>query len=337
MNKIFAFLTVFLTFSALIAESFVPGTVNATRLNLRLSPSLKSAAVGSVAKDAKVQICGMYGSWLEIAAPESVKVYISEAYVRNGKTITEITMRSDRAPNAPILGKLPKGSAVKLLGERSFGWVRIAPPAFLKVYAASPYVDYDAAALRTFVQEKKAAAEKAAAEKAAAEKAAAEKAAAEKAAAEKAAAEKAAAEKAAAEKAAAEKAAAEKAAAEKAAAEVKTAEKKSVDKKGVPEIPAEPLMDLRAAALKELGVDINKKDEKVAMTGKLHRIVHGYNLATKYALLGSKGQNLAFICVEEEGMVLPFVDRQTVVTGHLYRVKGWKAPVILLDEIDAAK
>ena len=302
MNKIFAFLTVFLTFSALIAESFVPGTVNATRLNLRLSPSLKSAAVGSVAKDAKVQICGMYGSWLEIAAPESVKVYISEAYVRNGKTITEITMRSDRAPNAPILGKLPKGSAVKLLGERSFGWVRIAPPAFLKVYAASPYVDYDAAALRTFVQEKKAAAEKAAAEKAAAEKAAAEK-----------------------------------AAAEKAAAEVKTAEKKSVDKKGVPEIPAEPLMDLRAAALKELGVDINKKDEKVAMTGKLHRIVHGYNLATKYALLGSKGQNLAFICVEEEGMVLPFVDRQTVVTGHLYRVKGWKAPVILLDEIDAAK
>ena len=312
MNKIFAFLTVFLTFSALIAESFVPGTVNATRLNLRLSPSLKSAAVGSVAKDAKVQICGMYGSWLEIAAPESVKVYISEAYVRNGKTITEITMRSDRAPNAPILGKLPKGSAVKLLGERSFGWVRIAPPAFLKVYAASPYVDYDAAALRTFVQEKKAAAEKAVAEKAAAEKAAAEK-------------------------AAAEKAAAEKAAAEKAAAEVKTAEKKSVDKKGVPEIPAEPLMDLRAAALKELGVDINKKDEKVAMTGKLHRIVHGYNLATKYALLGSKGQNLAFICVEEEGMVLPFVDRQTVVTGHLYRVKGWKAPVILLDEIDAAK
>ncbi len=142
-------------FSALLAAAFlpllgaesVPGKVTADRLNLRFAPELRSPVAGRVVKDAQLQIFGVKGQWVEVAAPESLKVYVSEAYISNGKTIASIKMYSDKTSTSTCLGVLPAGSEVKMIDDRGYGWVRIAPPAMIRLYAAKMYVEFDAAKL----------------------------------------------------------------------------------------------------------------------------------------------------------------------------------------------
>ena len=141
-------------FSALFAVAFlplfggsVPGKVTADRLNLRFAPELKSPVAGRVVKDAQLQVYGVKGQWLEVAAPETLKVYVSEAYIANGKTIASIRMYSDKSSTSTCLGVLPAGSEVKMIDDRGYGWVRIAPPEMIRLYTARMYVEFDAAKL----------------------------------------------------------------------------------------------------------------------------------------------------------------------------------------------
>ena len=321
--KKFLLLSLFLGLTAVSFAEDVTGTVNTAVLNLRLQPGLRSPVVGKVKKDAKLVITGKKGSWLEVAAPEEVKIYVSRAYISKGKTITDLTMRISMSDKAASFGKIAKGTPVKILSEHAYGWARIQAPESLRVYTAAMYVEFDKAAVR------KVAAEKAAAEKAEAEKkAAAEKAEAEK----KAAAEKAEAEK----KAAAEKAAAEKAEAEKKAAAKKAAEKKAEVKKVA--APAFSAKDPRIAAFKALGIDVFKAPyTQVTVTGVLIPVSTSANLATNYAIGTTNVPIVGFVSAAEDGMLKPFVDKEVQISGRQFKVENWKSPVIWLDEIDRAK
>ena len=96
--------------------------------------------------------------------------------------------------------------------------------------------------------------------------------------------------------------------------------------------------DPRVQALKAYNIDVLKaKPETVTLQGIMLRIPDSRNIATNFALGSVKGQNLGFICVEAEGMVSPFLDQQVKITGRKFQVKGWKAPIIWLDEIDRIK
>ena len=335
--KKFLLLSLFWGLAGVLFAEDITGIVNTDVLNLRLQPELRSPVAGKVRKDTKLTITGKKGSWLEVAAPEAVKVYVSRAYVSRGRAIADLTMRLSMSSKAASLGQIPKGSPVKIISEHAYGWARIQPPESLRVYAASVYVQFDAAAVKKVVAAK-AEAEKAAAEKAAAEKAAAEKAAAEKAAAEKAAAEKAAAEKKAeAEKAAAEKAAAEKAAAEKKAAAAKAAAAKKAAVQKVP-APAFSAKDPRVAACKELGIDVFKAPNKqVTVTGMLVPVPSSSNLMTNYAVGTTNVPIVGFVGAAEDGMLKPFVNKEVQISGRQFKVENWKSPVIWLDEIDRAK
>ena len=332
--KKFLLLSLFLGLAGVSFAEDVTGTVKTAVLNLRLQPELRSPVVGKVKKDAKLVIVGKKGNWLEVAAPEEVKIYVSRAYISNGKAIADLTMRIAMDGKAASPGKIAKGTPVKIIREHAYGWARIQAPETLRVYAASLYVQFDAAAVR------KVAAEKAAAEKAAAEKAEAEKkAATEKAAAEKAEAEKkAAAEKAAAEKAEAEKkAAAEKAAAAKAEAEKKAAAEKKAEAKKVP-APAFSAKDPRVAAFKALGIDVFKAPyTQVTVTGRLVPVHTSANLATNYAIGTDNVPIVGFVSAAEDGMLKPFVDKEVQISGRQFKVANWKSPVIWLDEIDKAR
>ena len=173
--KKFLLLSLFLGLAGVSFAEDVTGTVNTAVLNLRLQPELRSPVVGKVKKDAKLVITGKKGSWLEVAAPEEVKIYVSRAYISNGKAITDLTMRISMSGKAASPGKIAKGTPVKIVSEHAYGWARIQAPETLRVYAASMYVQFDKAAVRKAAAEKAEAEKKAAAEKAAAEKKAAEK------------------------------------------------------------------------------------------------------------------------------------------------------------------
>ncbi len=132
---------------SLFAAESVPGRVTADRLNLRFAPELKSPVALRVDKDATLQLYGIKGQWLEVGAPESLKIYVSEAYIANGKTIKAIRMQSDKSATSHCLGVLPAGSEVKLIDDRGYGWVRIAPTESIRLYTAKMYVEFDEAQL----------------------------------------------------------------------------------------------------------------------------------------------------------------------------------------------
>ncbi len=315
MRKIFIS-AAFFCLAATLSASGVTGKITATSLNLRIQPTLKASVAGKIKNGQEITITGRKGSWLEIIAPESVKVYISEAYISGGKVITDIAMYAGMSVKAPKLGIITKGTEVKSLNERKWGWIRIAPPANLKVYAAATYVDYDKEAVDKLVS---AAAEVKKAEAKQEVKAEVKKTEAEP------------------------EAKAE--AKQKVKAEVKKAEAKQEVKAEIKPV-AKPAAvsreirpdDPRVQALKAYNIDVLKaKPETVTLQGVMLRIPDSRNIATNFALGSVKGQNLGFICVEAEGMVSPFLDQQVKITGRKFQVKGWKAPIIWLDEIDRIK
>ena len=290
-----------------------------------MQPNLHAPVIGRSKQNDKLIITGKKGSWLEVAAPDCVKVYVSRAYISKGKAIADLTMRAAMANNAASLGTIAKGSPVKIVSEHAYGWARIQPPATLKVYAASVYVQFDAAAVSEMVA-KKAEAAKAEAKPEAKSEAKAE------------------AKPEAPAKADAKAAApAETPANTEVKADVKTAapaetpakaETPAVEKKAAEFSEKDP----RVAELRKLGIDVNKdKFEQISVSGILVPVPSSSNLATNYAVGSADVAILGFVCAAEDGMLKPFVQQNVQIVGKAFRVKDWKAPVIWLDEIDKAK
>ena len=123
----------------------VTGKVNvADFLNVRLGPGLRHAVTGRLKGGQEVEITKVMGNWLELKAPESLKIFVSEARVNvEGKLTGELNMRSRMDAASPSYGILPKDSVVKRLDERRNGWVRIAPPESVRVYVAAICVTFD--------------------------------------------------------------------------------------------------------------------------------------------------------------------------------------------------
>ena len=111
----------------------VPGKVNGSRANLRVKPRMDAAVACKMDKDTMLEVYAILDNWLEVSAPDSVKVYISEAFVDNGKVTKSINMRSGMGVNTFSYGEIPAGTPVELIDERGYGWVRIAPPDNLRV------------------------------------------------------------------------------------------------------------------------------------------------------------------------------------------------------------
>lgn len=150
MKKLFLLLSAVAISSLYAAESVpeaatVKGTVNVSDfLNVRLGPGLRHPVTGRLNAGQEVEIIRIAGNWLELKAPENLKIYVSEARVNvEGKLTGELNMRSRMDVSAPTYGILPKGTVVKRLDERRNGWVRIVPPADLKVYVAAICVKFD--------------------------------------------------------------------------------------------------------------------------------------------------------------------------------------------------
>ena len=148
MKKLFLLASV-IALSSLWANTAAPATVkgkvNVTDfLNVRLGPGLRHPVTGRLLPGEEVEILKINENWLELKAPATLKIYISEANVNpDGKLNRELNMRSRMDIKAPSYGTLPAGTAVKKMDERRNGWVRIAPPETIKVYVTALCVDFN--------------------------------------------------------------------------------------------------------------------------------------------------------------------------------------------------
>ncbi len=347
---------------SLNAAPGIEGAVNADLLNVRLKSDLKSPVVVKLKQGDKVTIRRIVGNWAEIDAPAKTQAYVSGVYVRDGKVLADIAVRSKCAQNAPVITQLSKGDTVKVLGDAGYGWLKVEVPENIRFYTVKYYLDFvmdpdklepENSAATDAEQASGTEAEKNAGTKAApaatekpaetAEPAATEKPAEAKAApavtekpaetAKPAATEKPAetAKPAATEKPAetAKPAATEKPAEEKAAPAVteKPAEvKAAVDK--------ESALKTQAEALQVLGIDPGKPEGEKKYSGVLVRVAGSSYRATDFALTGDTA-NLCFVCAASPDELLPLVNKKVSLTGMQYRVPGWTLPVLRLESIKA--
>jgi len=138
MKKLFVITAAALALFAAAAEH---GVVNASVLNARREPSLKSPVMWKIPSGHIVTVTGVCpNNWLEIEVGPEAPVYVSEAYVVGGKASATVKLHTGKGSSFPAWGELKKGDAVELTEDRGYGWVRIAPPKRLRAYVYGMYV-----------------------------------------------------------------------------------------------------------------------------------------------------------------------------------------------------
>ena len=266
-------------------------------------------------------------SWFEIEAPESLKLYVSEVYLVNGKLTNSVNLRTGRDAKAPSFGLLPAGTKLEAAEENSkYSWIKLKTTAGIKVYAYKDYISPDAKEIKEEVKNIEAAPAPEKKEEAKKEETVKAEEFIEAAPAPAPAPEK---------KAEVKKDAPEKAEAVK--AEEKKAEVKKVEEKKAPEKKDEAVKveekkpavsnEKLEADLKSLGAKFDK--DGVSVKGILYNIPKSTTPATNYAVLKGS-ENQAFVCGLDDKEFKKLEGKEVDFTGKAYRIPGWKAPIVIV-------
>lgn len=116
--------------------------VTVDRLNIRTGPSRDSMPAGTVSHGTVLHVISEKDGWTAIKAPKDLSVWISSAFVRNGRVLKGARLRSGPGVFHPEYeGKLPENYPVKILELSKDGyWFRIEPPPHLICYVSSRYL-----------------------------------------------------------------------------------------------------------------------------------------------------------------------------------------------------
>ena len=310
------------------------GTVNASWLNARVFPELKSPSAVKLPRGKKVEIFKRHGAWLEIAAPDITPVYASAAYIDGQVVIRDVNLRVRPHSKGAVIGRVKKGTVLKAVSEPDrYGWVQLAPLPELRLYVVRDYVTFDASQVPVAELKKSSASQE---EKAAAAPVKKEEAKAAPAPVKK-------------EEKKAAPAPVKKEEKKAAPALVKKEEKKAAPapvkkeakkaapaKKEVKKAAAPVKFELTAARKRELiniGSDITK-NTPFSNSGRLVAVPNPSGDCTAVALIGlSDGRSLGFLFAEAPIELKKYLDKEVSVKGFAYRVKGWRNPVVAVTAV----
>ncbi|HDQ16446.1 MAG TPA: DUF3380 domain-containing protein [Bacteroidetes bacterium] len=117
-----------------IAESViieVKGRVNASKLNIRAKPDIKSKVIGQLTRGQIVDVFNLVEDWYQIVLPGKKDAYVAKKYIeiirqeKSGRIIANVlNVRSQPNLQAEILGKLGKGDIVSVMKEFE-EWIKI--------------------------------------------------------------------------------------------------------------------------------------------------------------------------------------------------------------------
>lgn len=125
--------------------------VKAARVNLRGQPTTGSEVVTQLKQGEKLAVLeeivhpkpakGEPAKWLRIALPANTPVWVSAQFVTNGTVaVPRLNIRSGPGENFSVIGRIPKGTAVKQL-RRNGEWLEIEAPANTFAYIAAEFVN----------------------------------------------------------------------------------------------------------------------------------------------------------------------------------------------------
>lgn len=131
-------------------------TVKAPRINVRGQPTTGSEVVTQLKQGEKITVLEEIvhpkpgkdepAKWLRIALPANTPVWVSTHFLTNGVVaVPRLNIRSGPGENFSVIGRMPKGSAIKEL-RRSGDWLEIETPPNTFAYIAADLVTRNAAA-----------------------------------------------------------------------------------------------------------------------------------------------------------------------------------------------
>ena len=118
------------------------GVVTGNDVNVRVAPNRQ--IICTMKSGEKIKIIASDGEWLKIVIPADAKTYIASSMIENGKTKSNVNVRSGPGVEFPSYGILPRNSAVTVqpLPGKS-DWSKINPPEGLYAYISANYVKFN--------------------------------------------------------------------------------------------------------------------------------------------------------------------------------------------------
>lgn len=148
MNKLFWVLSVLVWCSAAVIADTVAGRVIKYPLNVRAGAGMKYTAVAQLAKHNPVEITAVNAKWLAIKPPENSLVWVQARFIKNGKLVSNVNLRSGPSTGYEPLGTGRRGQKVIQHGKpTAAGWVAIKAPENIVFYVGRPAVEVDEKAL----------------------------------------------------------------------------------------------------------------------------------------------------------------------------------------------
>ena len=118
----------------------VPARVNADRVNLRISPNLKSEIVGQVSRGDRVDVILTDGDWSAITPPPETSAWISADYVSDSRvTADRLNVRSGPGVAYGRLTRISKGTEIEVREEKD-GWIRIPVPEGTRLWVSARFL-----------------------------------------------------------------------------------------------------------------------------------------------------------------------------------------------------
>lgn len=121
------------------AEKII-GKVSAANLNVRVKPSTKFTAVCRLKYGDEVEVIRKQDEWLEIVAPANSSVWVSAFFVKDGKTTSEVKLRSGPGIAYKSYRTVPAGQEVKIINDANPDWKKIEPLPSLSAWTSAQFV-----------------------------------------------------------------------------------------------------------------------------------------------------------------------------------------------------
>jgi len=124
------------------------GKVTGSNVNIRMAPGRDGLIVRVAREGESLLVVGREGGWYRIVPPENAWCWIPAAVVKKTEGDTTVTrdtvLRQDARNNATEVGKIEKGTAVKVIAEKP-DWYKIQAPRWVPMYIHDEYVAFDKA------------------------------------------------------------------------------------------------------------------------------------------------------------------------------------------------
>jgi len=119
----------------------VQGIVTANNLNVRVKPSTNYAVVAKLKKNDKVFVINHKKEWYEISAPNGTKVFVSSSFLKDGKIVKTVNLRSGPSVAFSAFRTAQPEESIKIIDDKTNpDWIQIEPENPVSAWVSAKYI-----------------------------------------------------------------------------------------------------------------------------------------------------------------------------------------------------